>query len=325
MKRSGLNVKFYEVFGDEKKQLQYFLPKTLRTEFTSRTIQEEKELGPPATLICTRTQSIVPLTWGKHIGGILTRSQGYDHLQKIARAYKGKLVCGYLDEYCARAVAEHVVMVMSALMRGLKRQMRNLQSFRREDMTGCEMLGKNLLVIGVGNLGREIVNVAHALRMNVKGVDVVRRLKSVHYVSLEQGMRWANIVVCALPLTEKTRGLLNYRVFKKSKQGVLFINVSRGEISPLGDLRRLMKESVVRALSLDVYESEAMLADSLRRKNKNKSKFVRDILELSARDNVLLTPHNAFNTHEALIEKCRQTAEEIKRFFKNGTFRRTVG
>ena len=156
--------------------------------------------------------------------------------------------------------------------------------------------------------------------MAVKGVDIVRTFKGLEYVSLKEGMAWADVVFCAASLTEKTKGMLDYNVFKKAKQGLIFVNVARGEISPAEDLSRLILEDFLGGVSLDVYDDEESLAHYLRGSQKKVNSRIRLMMELKDRDNVLLTPHNAFNTQEALEEKARLSAEAVVCFLKKGKF-----
>jgi D-lactate dehydrogenase len=317
------DIKFYETFREERDLLKAYLPKKINASFTHKTIQEERERTPPARFVCIRTQSIIPRSWLINLDAILSRSQGYDHLIPIIKKNK-QIYCGYIGDYCSKAVAEHAVLTMWMLLRQMKTQIQNFDSFHRENMSGMECADKNVLVVGVGNIGQEIVKIVKKLNMNVKGVDLLHKVKNLKYVSLEQGLSWADIVFCALPLTDHTANLLSYDVLKRMRQPGYFINVSRGEISPIKDLRKLINEHKLRGLSLDVYEDEKALATFLRsskRSTAGTSRNIRDALFLKNQTNVIFTPHNAFNTLEALDRKCRQTANEVQRFLKARTFK----
>jgi D-lactate dehydrogenase len=317
------DIKFYETFREEKELLKTYLPAKITASFTHKTIQEEGEKKPPARFICIRTQSNIPQSWIGSLDAILSRSQGYDHLLPIVTKNK-HIHCGYIGDYCSKAVAEHAVLTMWMLLRQMKTQIQNFNSFHRENMSGIECADKNVLVVGVGNIGQEIVKIAKKLNMNVRGVDFLHKVKNLKYVSLQQGLPWADIVFCALPLTDRTVNLLNYNVLKRIRPPGHFINVSRGEISPIKDLKRLINEHKLSGLSLDVYENEKDLATFLRNPKRNQARIsqgIRDVLFLKDQSNVIFTPHNAFNTVEALDRKCRQTADEAYCFLKTKTFR----
>lgn len=319
-----LDVMFYEVFDEERKVLPKFLPPQLRVRFSPHTIQETKSPNPPAKVISIRTQSRIPSPWAGKIAGILTRSQGYDHLTAFCRQAQSSVPCGYIGNYCARAVAEHAILTAMALLRKLKKQMGCFERFERDGLTGLECQRRRALVVGVGNIGSEIVEIARALRMDVKGSDIEKRRKDLEYVTLKEGVRWAEVVFCACSLTDQTQGMLDYGLFRHAKPGLIFVNVGRGEISPAEDLKALLSKGVLGGLSLDVYDEESALADHLRGLRRKTTTKIRSLLELSDRDNVLLTPHNAFNTAEALEDKCRLSAESIVGFLRRGEFPRPV-
>ena len=310
----------YEVFAEEKEMLKRYLPRNLTIGFSEKTIQSDGRRYPPSRLISIRTQSVIPSGWGKELSGILTRSSGFDHLLAFRKQFGPHISYGYLSSYCERAVAEHALLMILALARKFKKQLRQLGSFDRNGLTGIECSGRNMLVVGVGNIGGEIVRLAKGFGMNVKGVDLVKRVPSLDYVTLKQGILSADAIVCALPLTRLTEGLLNYKLLRKAKKGALFVNISRGEISPMQDLKRLLKEGVLGGVGLDVYEEEGTLADALRARRGVSDRKGKEILSLEGDDRILFTPHNAFNTREALERKAKQSCEAIAAFLKKGSF-----
>jgi D-lactate dehydrogenase len=274
---------------------------------------------PPAKLISIRTQSIVPANWSSDLKGILSRSEGFDHLVRYRRETRTRARLGHLSGYCSRSVAEQAVMLMLALMRKLPRQLSQLAVFDRNGLTGREVRGKNALVVGVGRIGREIVTMARGLGMAVRGTDIVKRERGVPYVPLAKGIGWADVVFIALPLTTRTEALLNYSLLSRSKRRPFVINVGRGEALPSEDLIRLLEEDRLSGAALDVFSDESVLAESLRAQADD-GPGVRGLRRLMAFENVICTPHNAFNTAEALEQKCRQTIDAVKMFLAKGKF-----
>lgn len=315
------DVMFYEAFKEEEAALKKFLPKNIKAGFTSKTIQELADKNASAPVISIRTQSKIPPAWAAQgLKGVLTRSTGYDHLLEYQKKINSKIACGYLGDYCARAVAEQAILMMLVLLRRLKRQMKNFNRFNRDGITGGECQGRRLLVVGVGNIGREIVDLGRGLRMKVKGVDIQKTVKGLDYVALTKGIAWADVVICALPLTEKTRGMLNYSQLKKAPAGFVFVNISRGEVSPLADLAKLLKTGACAGFGFDVFEKEAELAVSLRNNKKSAEPAVNAALSLRTNENVVFTPHNAFNTWEAVERKSRLSAESVRFFLDRKEF-----
>lgn len=314
------DVVFYEVFEEEKEAIKRFLPKDVKAQFIAQTAQRQNKSFPPAKVISIRTQSRIPLSWAPHLKGILTRSQGYDHLVSYCREAGIPIPCGYLGDYCSRAVAEQAVLAMMALLRQLKKQIHAFEAFSRDYLTGAECRGRHALIVGVGRIGSQIVDIVQGLRMEVKGVDIVPQLRGIEYVSLKEGLRWADVVFCACCLTEQTRGMLHYRVLRRAKKGSIFINIARGEISPTEDLARLFCEGILGGLSLDVYEQESAVADYFKGHRRSANAVIKKILKLKDRDGVLFTPHNAFNTQEALEAKARLSAQAVQYFLQKETF-----
>ena len=315
-----MDAMFYEVFAEEKEALGRYLPKNLLAGFSSDTVQRDKRKVPPSKLISVRTQSIIPPLWAKNLSGVLARSSGFDHLLSFQRQAGRNTAYGYLPSYCERSVAEHAILMILALARKLKKQLKHFESFQRDDLTGVECFRRHVLVVGVGRIGSEIAHLAHRLGMHVKGVDLVKRLRTLDYVTLERGIRSADIIVCALPLTRLTEGMLNYNLLRKAKKGTLFVNISRGEISPIRDLKRLLDEGTLNGIGLDVFEEESGLAQRLRTGSGVWTESEKEILPLIKDDRVLFTPHNAFNTKEALERKAKQSSEAIVTFLKQGSF-----
>ncbi len=329
-----MDVYFYEAFEEEIAALRRYLPAAVQAGFTGKTIQETGDREPPAPLISIRTQSVIPAAWVGKVSGIISRTTGYDHL------VGQKIPCGYLPHYCSRAVAEQALLLVLALLRKLPAQIAQFPKFQRDGLTGQECAGKRLLVVGVGSIGAEIVKIAQALGMEAKGVDLVQRHASVSYIPIDEGLVWADIIVCAMNLTDANTGYFRYETLQRAKRGVIFINIARGELSPTNDLLRLLDEGHLGGLALDVYENESALAVALRSGRAGwpsppsvgstngalgeralpTAKENEAVFPLAARPNVILTPHNAFNTSEAVNRKAEQTVQQIVHFQKHGSF-----
>ncbi len=301
-----MDVHFYEAFEEEIAMLRQHLPAQVHAHFTSDTIQEAGDTEPLAELISIRTQSVIPPSWTGKVSGVVSRTTGYDHLVGC------RIPCGYLPHYCSHAVAEQAILLVMALLRKLPAQIAQFPAFHRDGLTGGECAGKKLLVVGVGNIGTEIVKIGQALGMQVHGVDLVEKHASISYVTLDDGLAWADIIICAMNLTKENVGHFSYETLKRAKKGVVFVNVARGEFTPTEDMVMLLDEGHLGGLALDVYEDESKLAVALR---SGQSGF-----PLLGRPNVILTPHNAFNTAEAVDRKARQTIQQIEYFIAHKWF-----
>jgi D-lactate dehydrogenase len=121
-------------------------------------------------------------------------------------------------------------------------------------------------------------------------------------------------------LTEENRHYFNYGFMKNANPGCLFVNIARGELSPVRDLTRLLDEKLLGGVGLDVYEDESVLGVALRNPEENSSPVVKEIRLLAAHPNVILTPHNAFNTIEAVKRKAQMSVEQVHHFIKHKDF-----
>ncbi len=318
MSKYKSNVVFFEIFQEEKKAIFNFLPDNINAIFYENTIQEENCDIPNGAIISVRTQSIIPLNWGSKISAILTRSTGHDHLHFFKYNSNAKISYGFLPKYCARSVAEHALLIWSCLLKKLPNQIDNFKTFDRNGITGSELYNKNLLVIGVGNIGIEIVKIATSLGMNVAGIDIERKFDDVNYIAHDDDLSKYDIIVSAMNLTKSNYNYFDDNFFVRIKKGSLFINISRGELSPTYILNKYLQNGTLAGIGLDVFDIEKKLALYLR--NNKTDDEIKLIMEMNKHPNVILTPHNAFNTNEATLRKSKQTVDQIKSLIEHGNF-----
>ena len=314
---------FYEAFAEEAERLLHHAAAAgLRVGHSPLTIQETGHAAPPAPVVSLRTQSIFPPAWAPHLRGILTRSTGYDHLF----AYRDAVgdACpplGYLPLYCVRAVAEQALLLWTALLRRLPRQLAEFDRFRRDHLTGRENPGKTLALFGVGHIGYEIWRIATALGLIVRGVDPVRRHADVAYAEPAEALAQADIVVCAMNLTPRNRGYFTRDVLAQAQRRPILVNVARGEFTPAAVLEAALDDGLLSGVALDVFNEESTLAPALRTGDAAAlSPDNQALLRLRKRHDVLLTPHNAFNTVEAVERKSEQSIRTLLHFRKTGQF-----
>ncbi len=314
---SVCDVYFYEAFKEEEEELRRAMP-DVRAGYTVQTIQESGHTVSPATIISVRTQSVLPIGWASKLTGILSRSTGYDHLDRYLASISSHVACGYLPLYCARAVAEQALMMWMALLRKLKLQQSSFASFSRDGLTGGECAGRHLLVVGVGNIGCEIAKIGHGLGMTVTGVDLVEKYHDIQYSSFADALPGANIIVCAMDMTQHNIGYFNRTTLASAKPGALFVNISRGELSPSQDLLHLLETGALGGVGLDVFDGEAALADAFRSGSSSSDARIVAVHALAKRDDVILTPHNAFNSAEAVVRKSDHSAQQVHHMLTNG-------
>jgi len=319
----SLDAYFYEAFAEEAERLrEHAAAAGLRVGHTSQTIQETDHESPPAPIISVRTQSILPTEWAPNLKGLLSRSTGYDHLT----AYRTTLgeaapALGYLPTYCVRAVAEQAMLLWTSLFRRLPQQMAQFDSFERDHLSGLENPGKVMALFGVGNIGHEIWNLATALGIEVLGVDPVRRHENVTYVPADTALARADLIVCAMNLTSDNHAYFTAERLAQTQRSPILVNIARGEFTPALVLEEALAEGVLSGVALDVYNEESTLAPSLRAgKHTMLTPDNEALLRLRPQPNVLLTPHNSFNTLEAVERKSEQSIRSLLHFRQAGEF-----
>ena len=316
-----MDIFFFEAFEEEQVALEKYNANQFDAGYSWKTIQEYDADEAPAVIISVRTQSQIPHKWAEKLKAILTRSTGFDHLTAYRRETgAADLKCGYLPLYCNRAVAEQALTLWMALLRKLPRQINNFQSFKRDGITGGETRGRNLLVVGVGNIGSEIVKIGQGMGMDVQGVDPQEKFDFVNYTSYEKAAPQADIIVAAMDLNPGSEKYFCYEKLKQAKPGAIFINIARGELSPLDGLLRLLEENHLGALGMDVYENEKLIGPAMRGEISADTPQLHALKRLSKLDNVIFTPHNAFNTTEAVERKSEQSIRQLEEFKRSGNF-----
>ena len=315
-----LDVYFYEAFEEEAEALRRLLPASFTAGYTALTIQEAGHATPPARVISVRTQSILPLAWAPELQAIISRSTGYDHLTAYAAATQAPVALGYLPLYCHRAVAEQAMLLWMSLLRRLPVQMRQFHDFHRDGITGFECEGRTLAVVGVGHIGREVCRIGAALGMHVVAVDRAPTHADVNYVSIDEALPQADVLVCAMDLNASNHGYFGAAQWKQVKRGAVFVNISRGELSPSAELVAALDAGQLSAVGMDVYNHESLLAVALRTKHPSDDAEVQATLELASRDDVICTPHNAFNSFEAVERKSEHSVQQIVALRETGKF-----
>ncbi len=192
-------------------------------------------------------------------------------------------------EASVNAVSELVLGFMFSLSRNIPVANNATKNGRwiKKELTGIELKGKYLGIIGLGKIGRNVARLARGLRMNLIGYDVIPIDKSfVQEVSLittdlKTLVESSDFITCHVPYTEQTKHLIGKEMLSRMKNDAFLINTSRGEVIDEEALVDCLRNRRIGGAALDVYEVEPPT---------NK-----ELLEL---DNILCTPHIAAQTRE---------------------------
>ena len=242
---------------------------------------------------------------------IITRSTGTDHIDKAA-AEKYGIKVSNVPSYSPQAIAEHSVAMAFALNRRLIKADKNSHQFdfRNEDLIGFNFSGKTVGLIGLGHTGLAAAKIYNGLGCTVIGYDPYFQGKAydIESVSIEVLLGSADILSLHLPLTTATQYLIREETLNRMKDGVMLINTSRGGLINTVDVLVALKKGKIGYLGLDVYEHEQGLFFEDHSKDAHKDALLQILLTY---ENVLITPHQAYLTKEALQEIAIQTIANL--------------
>jgi D-3-phosphoglycerate dehydrogenase len=243
--------------------------------------------------------------------GALTRCKvigrtglGVDNIDVPAAAARG-IVVTYVPDYCIAEVSDHAVAMLLALARKIPFANTLVQSGRWElpPIVPLRRLeGQVLGLIGFGNIPRAVVPKAKAFGLTViahdpyVGKDAFTAL-GVEGVPFDDLLARSDFISVHAPLLPATRGILNAAAFAKMKTGALVVNTARGPLIDEKALIAALDSGHLGGAGLDVVETEPLPKDS----------------PLLGRDNVILTPHTAFYSVEALVELQTKAASDVAR------------
>ena len=190
---------------------------------------------------------------------IIRAGIGLDNIDLAAAREKGVEVAN-TPAATSISVAEHTFGLMLAAVRNHGKANLSMKEHRweKKKLSGTELYGKILGVIGIGRIGQEVAKRALAFGMKVMTYDVmdVETELDVKKVGFEELIGLADIITLHLPLTDKTKHMISDREFEKMKDGVILVNASRGGTVDEEALLRAIEAGKIRAAALDVFEKE---------------------------------------------------------------------
>jgi D-lactate dehydrogenase len=252
---------------------------------------------------------------------IALRSVGYDHVD-LAKAKQLNIKVANVPAYSPYAIAEHGIALIMALNRKLLlgQQLMQTGDYRLDQLTGFDLHGKKIGIVGTGKIGTAFAKIMHSFGCILLGYDVevnhqLIKDTQIKYTSLEDLCKQSDVISINCPLNAATRHMFNKNVFEQMKKGVVFINTSRGGIVNTIDLIEALDKGIIAAAGLDVYEYEKPIFF-----HDHTNTGVNDDLfqKLRAHKNVLITGHQAFLTNEALQGIANTTIANLDAWAQNG-------
>lgn len=247
---------------------------------------------------------------------ISLRSAGFDHVDLVAAKSAGITVT-HVPKYSPEAIAEFTVALILVLNRKiLQAYLQGLENnFSLDGLVGFNLYGKTVGLIGTGNIGTAFARIMHGfgcrlLAFDPEPNDQCRHL-TVEYVALDDLLQQADIVSLHCSLNDQTKYLMNENTFGKMKKNAMLINTGRGALCDTQALIQALETGHLAYAGLDVYEKEHDLFFKDRSKE-----IIQDELFLKLRSlpQVLITPHQAFLTQEAIENIVKTTIDNIMAF-----------
>ncbi|MDI6839564.1 MAG: D-2-hydroxyacid dehydrogenase [bacterium] len=200
------------------------------------------------------------------------------------------------------SVAELALAHMFAISRHIARGTQSIKEgqWEKKALTGIELSGKTLGIIGVGRVGKELAKRATALGMNVIGYDpYVKAVEGIKLVDLDTLIRTSDYISLHIPLTSETKHIIGKAGFEKMKPGVVIVNCARGGVIDESALLDALKSGKLAGAGLDVFETEPPAKS-----------------ELMGLPNVTFTPHIGASTKEAQERIGKEVVNIIREFGK---------
>ncbi len=258
---------------------------------------------------------------------IATRSTGFDHIDLACCRERGIRV-GNVPSYGENTVAEHVFALLLAISHRIPEAVARTRQgdFSSRGLQGFDLCGRTMGIIGTGRIGRCAARIARGFGMRVLACDVrpdeqAARELGFAYVDLSTLLRESDVVSLHVPGDSSTHALIGTAEFALMKRGVVVINTARGNVLDVKALLQALADGTVAAAGLDVLpeepaiREEAELLRSFFTRQHDLETLLADHVLLHLR-NVVITPHSAFNTREAVERIVHTTVDNIEAFLR---------
>ncbi len=259
---------------------------------------------------------------------IATRSTGFDHIDLNACSAR-QIGVANVPAYGENTVAEFTFALLLDLSRKIYpsiKQVREQASFATQPLMGFDLKDKTIGVVGTGHIGTYVVKIAHGFGMKILAYDPrpngqLAAQYGFVYASLEELLKNSDIITLHVPYMPATHHLINSENIKLIKPGSVLINTARGGLVDTKGLAWALKQKILAGAGLDVLEEEGFIKEELHsmamgHPNQDQLKVILADHELMHMGNVVITPHNAFNTKEAVTRILDTTVDNIQAFLE---------
>jgi D-lactate dehydrogenase len=320
---------FFEVTKIDKSYLKAKL-KGFKLKFFDKCIQDVeiskfKSADMISVFIYSKVSSNILIKL-KKLKQIATRSTGFEHIN-LPYCKDNNISVTNVPFYGENTVAEHTFALILNLSRKVHLTYLREKSgnFSIDGLQGFDLKGKTLGVLGAGKIGLNTIKIAKGFGMNVKAYDLhqdnfISELLHFDYVSVDEILKTSDIITLHMPYFKATHHFMNKSKLNKMKKGALLINTARGGLIDTNALYDNLIEGKIGGAGLDVIEGEELIGheDELLKSKKcqNKIREVFQAHEIFDMPNVIYTPHNAFNSIEAIYRILDTTISNLENFGK---------
>ena len=253
---------------------------------------------------------------------IATRSTGFDHIDLDYCRQAGVAVCNVPD-YGDPTVAEHAFALLLALARKMVDAVERTRrgDFSQDGLRGFDLAGKTLGVVGTGRIGQRVIQIAKGFGMAVLAFDAFpNRALGLRYVELAELLAQCDVLTLHIPGGEATRGLIGATELALMKPAAVLVNTARGGVVDVEALLRALTEGRLAGAALDVLSEEPWLRDEAQIFRADAAPADGALRTLVANHalmrlpNVIVTPHVAYDTREAVMRIMDITLDNIVAF-----------
>lgn len=245
---------------------------------------------------------------------ITLRSAGYDNVN-LYKAKKLNLKVANAPEYSPNAIAEHAIALLLAINRKIiiaNKQVQNY-NFTLSNLIGVDLTKKTIGVIGTGRIGSVICKILNGFGSTILATDISENNNlitecGVIYKPLREVCIKSDIIILSIPLTKETHHLIDRDILSLVKPSAIIINIARGAIVSTEDILNNLDSNLLGGYATDVYEKESGVFFYDRSSDRPKDQLLDTLLK---HPKVLLTPHQAFATQEALANIATTTVENL--------------
>ncbi|MEK7576458.1 MAG: hydroxyacid dehydrogenase [Patescibacteria group bacterium] len=299
---------------------EYFTPQSIKIMQRVGEVKAERlsrgsliKIIPRVNILVVRVETTVNVSLLKlasNLQCIVSATTGTNHIDVKYLASRN-IPFFHLSGIHSVPTAEHTIALLISAARRIPFAHQSMETgvWKRWEYIGTEIDGKILGIVGVGRIGSEVAKRAKGLGLEVIGYDPYLseseiKLKHAKKVNFETFLRKSDFISIHTPLTEETHNMISFKHFKKMKPSAILVNTARGAIINTKALLQALVQNKINSAALDVYNEEPLS------KNSSLIQYAKN------NTNLILTPHIAASTKEAIERASLYTANTVTKFLR---------